>query len=69
MEIGDLVGVRWADSIEWQGIITRLSGCKTMVWVAWTHLGMKVFRVPAKELKVINRDTWHYFVSKDLLGD
>ena len=37
MQVGDLV--KWApdcDATGWVGIVTKLSGCGTMIWLQWS---------------------------------
>ena len=50
MKIGDLV----TNFVGQTGIVTVLSDCGTMAWVAWMHIGMKETRIPARLLEVIN---------------
>ena len=49
MKIGDLV----TNFVGQTGIVTVLSDCGTMAWVAWMHSGMKETRIPTRYLKVI----------------
>jgi hypothetical protein len=49
MNIGDLVTCSAGQT----GIVTVLSDCQTMAWVAWMHIGMKETRIPARLLEVI----------------
>jgi hypothetical protein len=49
----DLEGLVEDHSPRVRGIITNLSDCETMAWVAWPHLGMKEIRIPTRFLKVI----------------
>ena len=54
MNIGDLVQLKEVGSMEQQrGILTNLSDCGTMAWVAWMHIGMKEARIPARYIEVI----------------
>jgi hypothetical protein len=56
MKIGDLVeatGQTHLRQLPQRGILTNLSDCGTMAWVAWMHSGMKETRIPTRYLKVI----------------
>ena len=58
MKIGDLVEAPKREALHLpvmyqRGILTNLSECGTMAWVAWINIGMKETRVPAQVLEVI----------------
>ena len=57
MHIGDLVQLTHLTSQDsrgtQRGVLTNLSDCGTMAWVAWMHLGMKETRIPARYIEAI----------------
>ena len=56
MQVGDLV--KWApdcDATGWVGIVTRISGCGTMIWLQWSGKGAHSweYRTPVDTLEKI----------------